>query len=139
MAGLQVLEETFQADGFHLLGFFSNDFGQQGGTDEEIGACNAEHGVTFEQFSMDHVIDPDGAGPEVAQPVFAWLQSQPDPGPASPLKPTWNFHKYLVSRDGVLLAHWATSTYPGDDPNDPSDSFDTNPIVVAIRAALSAP
>jgi glutathione peroxidase len=133
------LEEKFSGQGLHVLGFLSNDFGNQGGSDEQIHACNEQYAVTFEQFDLDHVKDPDGDGPGVAQPVFAWLAAQPNPGPAATPAPTWNFHKYLVSRDGQLVAHWPEYTYPGDDPNNPNDSFETNPIVVAIQAELAKP
>ena len=55
------------------------------------------------------------------------------------LAPTWNFHKYLISRDGKLVADWETAVYPGDDPNNPFDSFDSNQIVIAIKAELAKP
>lgn len=129
MAGLQVLEETFAAQGFHVLAFYSNDFGMQGG---DIGACTDTYSVTFPQFSIDHVVDTDGAGPIVPQPVFQWLSEQP-----GFVAPDWNFHKYLISRSGQLIAYFPRETWPGDDPNDPNDSFDTNAIVVAIEAELA--
>jgi len=74
-----------------------------------------------------------------AQPVFKWLFAQPPAGPSASVEPTWNFHKYLVSRDGKLVAHWDTPVYPGDDPANPNDSFDTSPIVIAIKAELAKP
>jgi glutathione peroxidase len=136
MAGLQVLEETFAAQGFKVLGFYSNNFGNQGGTDDQIDACTDEYMVTFNQFATENVIDPDGAGAETPQPVWQWLLSQPNPE-AYGLAPTWNFHKYLITRDGQLVRHFLQEVYPGDDPNNPNDSFDTNPIVVAIEAELA--
>ena len=128
MAGLQVLEETFADQGLEVLGFYSNDFGNQGGTEEEIDACTGQFEVTFDQFADDHVVDTLGA----PQPVWEWLSAQPNFTP-----PTWNFHKYLVSRTGELVAYFPQGTYPGDDPNDPNDNFATNPIVVAIEAELA--
>jgi glutathione peroxidase len=136
MAGLQVLEESFAGRGFHLLGFYSNNFGMQGGTQDQIDACTDNYMVTFEQFVMANVIDPDGAGAEVPQPVWQWLLAQPNPE-AFPLQPDWNFHKYVISKDGQLVRHFDTEVYPGDDPNDPNDSFDTSPIVMAIEAELA--
>ena len=135
MAGLQVLEEELSGQGFHVLGFFSNDFGNQGGDDDDIDACNAGHGVTFREFDIAHVIDPDGEGPEVPQPVWEWILAQPSPGPAEPLAPTWNFHKYLVSRDGTLVAHFGQSEYWGSDPSAPE--FEASPVVQAIRAEIA--
>src|SRR5215217_8301434 len=111
MAGLQGLEEKLSADGLEVLGFLSNDFGNQGGSDGQVDACTDKYGVTFDQFAIDHVI---GAS---AQPVWKWLLSQPNPGPSNPIEPSWNFHKYLLSRDGQLVAHWDSTVYPGDDPN----------------------
>src|SRR4029079_3355272 len=96
-------------------------------------SCNDKYGVTFDQFAIDHV---SGAS---AQPVFKWLFEQPNPGPSATVEPTWNFHKYLVSRDGKLVAHWDTVVYPGDDPANANDSFDTSPIVIAIKAELAKP
>jgi glutathione peroxidase len=116
-----------------VLGFFTNDFGMQGGSGEQIEACNDKYKVTFDQFELAHVKGAD------AQPVFQWLISQPVVGPASPNEPTWNFHKYLVSREDVLVKHWTNGTYPGDDPNDPNDSFDTNEVVVAVKEELAKP
>lgn len=131
MAGLQVLEEEFAAEGFHVLGFYSNDFGNQGGTNEQIDACTDNYGITFPQFAIDHVVGAD------MQPVWTWLMSQPNPNPNVALPPDWNFHKYLISREGTLVRHDVTQTYPGDDPNNGSDSFETNPIVMAIEAELA--
>lgn len=138
-AGLQVLEDKFSAQGFHVLGFLSNDFGNQGGSSGQDNACNAKYGVSFQQFGTDHVIDTDGPGPNVPQPVFAWLESQPNPGPFGGPAPIWNFHKYLISRTGELVGHWTSTVYPGDDPANPADSFDTSEIVIAIKAELAKP
>lgn len=122
-----------------MLGFLSNDFGSQGGSEGQVDACTDKYHVTFPQFAIDHVTDPDGAGPAAPEPVFAWLESQKNPGPSTSVSPTWNFHKYLVSRDGKLIAHWPSEVYPGDDPADASDSFDKSPIVIAIKAELAKP
>ena len=131
------MEETFEGQGLEVLGFVSNDFGNQGGDDEDLEACKNKYMVTFDEFSIDHVIDTDGGGPETPQPVFAWIAAQANPGPAPGNAPTWNFHKWLVARDGTLVNHFPQGMYPGDDPGDPNDSFESNPIVVAIEAELA--
>lgn len=131
MGGLQGLEEKFSADGLEVLGFLSNDFGSQGGSPGQVEGCTDKYGITFDQFAIDHVKGAD------AQPVWKWLLSQPNPGPANPIEPQWNFHKYLISRKGTLVGHWASPVYPGDDPSNPNDSFDTNPIVIAIKEELA--
>jgi glutathione peroxidase len=128
------LENKFSAQGFHVLGFLSDDFGNQGGTAGQVAACNAKYGITFTQFAIDHVV-PQGATPP--EPVFAWLESQPNPGPDTSSLPSWNFSKYLISRKGQLVAHWDSPQYPGMDPSDPTSMFATNPIVVAIEAELA--
>jgi glutathione peroxidase len=135
MGPLQVLEDTFGSQGFRVLGFYSNDFGNQGGSDEQIDSCTESHMVSFLQFEIGHV---RYGNDYVPRPVFEWILSQPDPGPASGgLEPTWNFHKYLISRDGQLVAHFGQLEWPGDDPNDPNDSFETSPIVIAIEDELA--
>lgn len=131
------MEDKFSGQNFEVLGFLSNDFGNQGGSEGQVDTCVDKYMLTFKQFAIAHVYDVDGAGPEEPQPVWKWLLSQPDPGPVAGLVPTWNFHKYLISRDGKLVKHWASGTYPGDDPNNPNDSFDTNEIVMAIKAEIA--
>ena len=132
-APLETLESTFKAQGLHVLGFLSDDFGNQGGSEGQVDACTEQYKVTFEQFALDKVTSP------ATSPVFAWLEAQMAPGPVTPNDPTWNFHKYLISRQGKLVAHWASADYPGDDPSNPNDSFDSSPIVVAIKAELAKP
>lgn len=130
MAGLQVLEVEFSAQGYHTLGFFNNDFGNQGGTPAEIDACIKSYAVSFSTFELGKVTPP-------AQPVFDWILSQPEPGPASGITPTWNFDKYLISKTGQLVKHWRnTVDPPAPKASDPT-KFDSNPIVVAIREELA--
>jgi glutathione peroxidase-family protein len=106
----------------------------QAGTNGEIMGCNAMYGITYAQFSIAHVV-PEGSAP--AQPVFAWLESQPNPGPDGSSSPSWNFSKYLISRTGELVAHWPSPEYPGADPSVPGSTFDASPIVIAIEAQLA--
>lgn len=129
MAGLQVLEEQFSAQGFHVLGFFSNDFGMQGGSDTQIDTCNGKYMVTFPELVIEKVINPG------ARPVFNWILSQPDPGPEpGGLAPTWNFHKYLIGKTGTLVAHFGRFEYWGEDPA--STMFTNSPVVQAIQTEL---
>lgn len=129
MAGLQVLEEELSGQPFHVLGFFSDDF-DQAGSDEDIDACNQQHHVTFPEFEIGHVTAPD------PQPVFAWILAQSSSiGPEQPLQPAWNFHKYLVSKDGRLLNHFGQHDYFGEDPSSPT--WQQNDIILAIQAALA--
>jgi len=130
MAGLQVLEEEYEDQGLRVLGFYSNDFGNQGGSSDQIDACTETYGVSFPQFEIAPVV---GAS---KRPVFDWILSHDNPGPKpDPLEPTWNFHKYLVSRDGELVAAFGQSSYMGTDPS--STQWQTHEIVVAIEAELA--
>jgi glutathione peroxidase len=106
--GLQELYSTYQERGFTILGFPSNDFaGQEPGTDDEIRSfCRANYGVDFPMFSKIHVTGDD------AHPVYRYLTSLPEPvgGPVE-----WNFQKYLVDRQGRVVARFTPKTKP-DDP-----------------------
>lgn len=105
-AGLQALHEELAARGFTVLGFPCNDFGgQEPGTPEQIQAfCDARYAVTFPLYSK--VVTK--AGPDQS-PLYAHLQK------ASGALPDWNFGKYLVARDGRVLAYFGPRTAP-DDP-----------------------
>ena len=107
-AGLQALHERFAEQGFSVLGFPSNDFSnQEPGSDREIGAfCKANYGVDFPMFSKVRV---NGSG---AHPVYAYLTSLPEPvgGPVE-----WNFQKYLVDRNGDVVARYAPGVAPLDE------------------------
>ncbi len=107
-AGLQTLYERYREKKFNVLGFPSNDFGEQEpGDDRQIGAfCKSNYGVEFPMFSKVRVLGAD------AHPVYAYLTSLPEPigGPVE-----WNFQKYLVDRNGKVVARFESETEP-DDP-----------------------
>jgi glutathione peroxidase len=117
------LEETFESQNFEVLGFYSNDFGNQGG---DPGACTSTYHVTYPQFTIAPVTPPS------AEEVFAWIESQAIAPPSTTNLPNWNFNKYLIARDGTLVGHWL-------DYQDPTTDFDNNPIVVAIKAEIAKP
>ena len=104
---LQALYERYRERGFSVLGFPSNDFGnQEPGSDREIGAfCRANYGVEFPMFSKVRV------GGKEAHPVYAYLTSLPAPI-GGPVK--WNFQKYLVDRRGRVVARYESSVTPSD-------------------------
>ena len=110
------VDRRYQARGFHVLGFVSDDFGHQAGSVDEVQACSLEHKATFDQFAELHA----KKGPAQA-PLFAWLTSQPGfPGDV-----TWNFNKWLIGKNGELLGRWSSDVAP-DGPE----------ISAAIEAAL---
>ena len=106
--GLQTLHETYGDQGLVVIGFPSNDFGkQEPGSDEQIGKfCRMNYGVEFPMFSKVRV-KGDGA-----HPVYAYLTSRPAPigGPVE-----WNFQKYLVDREGRVVARFEPDVEPLDE------------------------
>jgi glutathione peroxidase len=106
--GLQALYTRFRARGFEILGFPANNFAfEEPGTDEEIASfCKRSYGVSFPMFSKISVKGED------IHPLYAMLTSQPAPigGEVS-----WNFQKYLVDRQGHVVAKFSPKT-PPDDP-----------------------
>jgi glutathione peroxidase len=107
-AGLEQLYETYRAQGLTVLGFPCNQFGgQDPGSDEEIGAfCQKNYGVTFPMFSK---VDVNG---DLEHPLFTWLKSEKGGLLGKNIK--WNFTKFLVGRDGVVIERYAPGTEPAD-------------------------
>ena len=104
--GLQELHDEFAAQGFTVLGFPCDQFGnQEFSEDEEIAAfCEKNFGVTFPMFSK---VDVNGRD---AHPVFRWLRKQK--GGLLGDKIRWNFTKFLVSKDGEVIGRYAPTTAP---------------------------
>ncbi len=104
--GLQLLYEKYEVGGFAVLGFPANNFmGQEPGTNEEIQQfCTARFNVTFPMFAKISVKGGD------IHPLYAWLTSHPNGAPVS-----WNFNKFLIGRDGNLIAHFGSRTAPGSE------------------------
>ncbi|MCX8070956.1 MAG: glutathione peroxidase [Candidatus Binatia bacterium] len=105
--GLQELYEHYRERGFAVLGFPCNQFGgQEPGTEEEIRTfCETRYHVTFPLFSKIEVNGPN------RHPLYAFLtqqQTQPDgPGDIQ-----WNFAKFLIDRQGKVVARFAPATAP---------------------------
>jgi glutathione peroxidase len=119
-AGLQVLHESFGGRGLAVLGIPCNQFkGQEPGTADEIRAfCTASYGVTFPMFDK---LEVNGPG---RHPLYAWLCAQ-QTEPEGPGDVQWNFGKFLVGKDGAVLARFEPTT----DPQAPE-------LVRRIEAAL---
>jgi glutathione peroxidase len=100
--GLEALHEDLKARGFSVLGFPSNDFrGQEPGSPEQIQTfCQKNYGVTFPMFAK--LVTK--AGPEQSE-VYAYL------GKTGNL-PNWNFCKYLVGKDGKVVAFFPSKVTP---------------------------
>jgi glutathione peroxidase len=99
--GLQKLYETYKDKGVVLLGFPSNDFGgQEPGDSTEIRAfCSTKFHVTFPMFEK---VKTNGPG---QSPVYAFLSAKNG-------EPKWNFHKYVVGKDGRVVAAFPSAVEP---------------------------
>ncbi|WP_027284412.1 glutathione peroxidase [Rubritepida flocculans] len=115
-AALQRLHDRFEARGLVVLGVPSNDFNQESTDARRVREfCDTMFGITFPMAGLTHV---RGAN---AHPFFAWAAER-----AGPVR--WNFHKYLVARDGRRVTGFATRVAP-----------DAPELLRAIEQALSAP
>jgi len=116
-AGLQALWLRYRAQGLMVLGVPSNDFGGQepGGKAEILKTAQGDYHVTF---PLTEKVAVKGAD---AHPFYKWAAQE------RPLDaPRWNFHKYLIGRDGRLKAAFTSAT----EPNDPR-------LIAAIEQELA--
>lgn len=105
--GLEALHRRFRDRGFRVLGFPCNQFlGQEPGTHEEIKAfCRSKYDVTFPLFAKVDVNGPSRA------PLYAFLTAAPTQ-PEGPGDIKWNFGKFLVGKDGAVLARFSPQVDP---------------------------
>ena len=105
--GLEQLHEKYASKGLAILGFPANEFGaQEPGSNEQIQAfCKTQYGVKFDMFAKVKV---KGAG---IDPIFEFLTS-PATNPASPGDIKWNFNKFLIGKDGAILARFEPKVEP---------------------------
>ncbi|MBB3869072.1 glutathione peroxidase [Parageobacillus toebii NBRC 107807] len=110
---LQELYEQYRDRGFVVLGFPCNQFGhQEPGTEEEIEQfCQVNYGVTFPMFAK---VDVNG---ENAHPLFQYLKEKA-PGVLGTKAIKWNFTKFLVDRNGNVVARFASQTKPSELKNE---------------------
>jgi glutathione peroxidase len=105
-SGLQNLYKQYKDKGFEILDFPCNQFAHQApGTNEEIGSfCTIHYATTFRQFDK---IEVNGAN---ESPLYTWLKSQKSGIGSSNIK--WNFTKFLINRDGEVIARFAPNKTP---------------------------
>lgn len=105
--GLQTLFDKYQEQGLVILGFPCNQFGQQekGDSTEISEFCQLNYGVSFQMFDKIDVNGPD------CHPLYAHLKSA-KPGILGTKKIKWNFTKFLVNKEGEVVARFATATKP---------------------------
>ena len=102
-SGLEQLYKRFHERGLTMIGVPSNDFGGQepGGVADIVETANHEYGVTFPLAAKADVVGVN------AHPFYKWAASE------RPLEtPKWNFHKYLVGRDGHVAAAFPSAVEP---------------------------
>ena len=105
--GLQALHKKYAAQGLSILGFPSNDFGgQEPGTNSQIQQfCKSNYGVEFDMFSKVKVLGSD----KVA--LFHHLTSSTT-NPKFAGEISWNFEKFLIGRDGQIIARFKSPVEP---------------------------
>jgi glutathione peroxidase len=106
---LEKLYKTYADRGFVILGFPANNFrAQEPGSDEQIKTfCTSKYGVTFPMMSKISVEGPDQA------PIYKFLTEPQTAGEfAGPIG--WNFNKFIVDRNGNLIARYNSKTTPDD-------------------------
>jgi glutathione peroxidase len=138
--GLEALYKTYRDQGFVVLGFPANDFGaQEPGTNAEIADfCSTKFAVDFPMFAKVTVVGPDkhplyaaltaaapvaSGDPDAFRERLKGYGMTPNPVP----EVLWNFEKFLIGKDGAVIARFAPTTAP-DDPA----------LVGAIETALAA-
>ena len=105
LEGLQQLHEAYEPCGFTVLGFPSDQFHQDPGTDADTESiCTAAYDVTFPLFSK---IDLNGP---TAHPLWAWLSTQK--GGVLGGRISWNFTKFLIDGQGRVLRRYAPPVPP---------------------------
>jgi glutathione peroxidase len=119
--GLQALYMKYKDQGLVVAGFPANNFGaQEPGSNAEIGAfCKSKFGVTFPMFSKISVKGSDKA------PLYQFLTDK-NANPKTGGEIPWNFTKYLVDRDGKVLARF-------DAPVEPESKELTSAIEAALK------
>ncbi|HEY0271018.1 MAG TPA: glutathione peroxidase [Sphingomonas sp.] len=138
-AALESIYRTYHDRGFEVLGFPANDFGaQEPGTDAEIATfCSTSYEVDFPMFSKISVVgedkhplyaaliaaQPEALGTETFRERLAGYGRAPNPVP----EVLWNFEKFLIGRNGAVVARFSPDMAPDDAR-----------IVTAIETALDA-
>ena len=105
--GLETLQKRYADRGFTVLGFPCNQFGNQEPGDAAAigGFCQTNYGVSFPMFAK---VEVNGAG---AHPLFAWLKKEKG-GLLGLSGIKWNFTKFLIDRQGSVVARFAPTTKP---------------------------
>ena len=116
-SGLQKLHTKYKDEGFAVLGVPSNDFNQELSKDSDVKEfCEIRFGVDFPMTSIQKIRGDD------AHPLYKWISSQV----SVIAQPRWNFHKYLVGRDGKIINWYSSMTSPS-----------SSSLIIEVEDALS--
>jgi glutathione peroxidase len=100
--GLEKLHQDYKDKGLFVVGFASNDFNQEAKSEQEAARiCRQNFGVSFTMVAPSFVTG------ERANPVFQTINAQSE-------QPSWNFNKYIISKDGKVIQHFSSRTKPTD-------------------------
>ncbi|WP_440887749.1 glutathione peroxidase [Vibrio sp. WZ-1] len=98
---LEQLHQTYKDKSFAVVGFPSNDFRQDHGSEEKTAKiCYLDYGVSFPMMARTSVLGED------ANPVFSEISTQ------AGVTPKWNFYKFLINKEGKVVATFPSSTSP---------------------------
>lgn len=114
---LEAIYEKYRDRGLAVIGFPSNDFGQQEpGSNQQIAEfCRSTYGIKFPMFGKTSVVSPQ------ANPLFDDLAQR------TGARPKWNFHKYLIDRRGEVVTSFGSSVEP-----------DSKPVITEIERLLAS-
>tara|TARA_B100001564_G_C20448319_1_gene582218 strand:+ start:49 stop:588 length:540 start_codon:yes stop_codon:yes gene_type:complete len=102
-AGLQKIYDRYKDDGFVVLGVPSDDFNQELSSDDDVKKfCEIRYGVNFPLTSIQKIKG------ESAHPLYKWIS-----GNTSVIgQPRWNFHKFLIGKEGQIINWFSSMTSP---------------------------
>ena len=102
-SGLQKIYEKYKDDGLVVFGVPTNDFNQELSKDSDVKEfCEIRFGVEFPMSSIQPIRG------ENAHPIYKWIKSN-----VSVIgQPRWNFHKYLIGKDGKIINWFSSMTSP---------------------------
>lgn len=113
--GLEALYQRYRSQGLEMLGVPSDDFHQEAGDSAETASvCYVNYGVTFSMSAAQKVTGADAIA------LFRNLAAQSG-------APRWNFYKYVIDRQGKVVAHFSSLTRP-DDPR----------LIAAVEQAIAS-
>ena len=102
-SGLQKIYDRYKDDGFIVLGVPSDDFNQELSTNSDVKKfCEIRYGVNFPMTSIQKIKGND------AHPIYKWIADN-----VSVIgQPRWNFHKFLIGKDGEIVNWYSSMTSP---------------------------